>query len=116
MDLYEEITRLIAELDISVRQLRKSGTNRAEAERKYKIKLKEEALKLRAEKSMPVTLINQIIYGIKEVADLRFDRDVKEAVYQANLESINSTKLKLRILENQLNREYSNPKVGVGGN
>lgn len=34
--------------------------------------------------------------------------DVKEAVYQANQEAINSTKLKLRILENQLNREYNN--------
>lgn len=106
MDLYEEITRLVNELDISVKHLRKSGTELAEAEQKYKICLREEALKLRSEKNMPVTLINQIIYGVPEVARLRFDRDVKEAVYQANLESINSTKLKLRILENQLNREY----------
>lgn len=106
MDLFQEITRLTNELDISVRQLRKSGTDLADAERKYKICLRQEALKLRAEKNMPVTLINQIIYGVQEVANLRFDRDVKEAVYQANLESINSTKLKLRILENQLNREY----------
>jgi len=59
---------------------------------------------------MPVTLINQIIYGVQEVANLRFDRDVKEAIYQANLESINSTKLKLRILENQLNREWGQAK------
>ena len=106
MDLYEEITRLVNELDISVKHLRKSGTELAEAEQKYKICLREEALKLRSEKNMPVTLINQIIYGVPEEARLRFDRDVKEAVYQANLESINSTKLKLRILENQLNREY----------
>lgn len=106
MDLFQEITKLTNELDISVRQLRKSGTERAEAERKYKICLRQEALKLRAEENMPVTLINQIIYGIQEVANLRFDRDVKEAVYQANLEAINSTKLKLRILENQLNREW----------
>lgn len=105
MDLYEEITKLIGELDISVRQLRKSGTERAEAEKRYKICLRKEALKLKAE-GMAVTLINQIIYGIQEVADLRFDRDVKDAVYQANLEAINSTKLKLRILENQLNREW----------
>lgn len=110
MDLYEEITRLIKELDISVKQLRKSGTELAEAERKYKVCLRQEALKLRAEKNMPVTLINQIIYGVPEVANLRFDRDVKEAVYQANLEAINSTKLKLRILENQLDREWSNAK------
>ena len=110
MDLYQQIQQLIAELDISVKNLRKSGTEYAQAEKNYKIKLREEALKLRADEQMPVTLINQIIYGVPEVARLRFDRDVKEAVYQANQEAINSTKLKLRILENQLNREWSNAK------
>lgn len=110
MDLYEQIQTYIAQLDISVKQLRKSGTDLAEAEQKYKISLRQEALKLRAEKGMPVTLINQIIYGVPEVAKLRFDRDVKEAVYQANLESINSTKLKLRILENQFDREWGHAK------
>lgn len=110
MDLYEQIQTYIAQLDISVKQLRKSGTDLAEAEQKYKISLRQEALKLRAEKGMPVTLINQIIYGVPEVAKLRFDRDVKEALYQANLESINSTKLKLRILENQLDREWGHAK------
>ena len=110
MDLYQQIQQLIAELDISVKNLRKSGTEYAQAEQNYKIKLREEALKLRADEQMPVTLINQIIYGVPEVARLRFDRDVKEAVYQANQEAINSTKLKLRILENQLNREWSNAK------
>lgn len=109
MDLFEEITRLINELDISVRQLRKSGTERAEAERKYKICLKQEALKLR-EEGMPVTLIDKVIYGVREVADLRFDRDVKETVYQANLEAINSTKLKLRIVNEQYEREWGQAK------
>lgn len=102
MDLYEEIQKLIVELDISVKNLRKSGTEYAQAEQNYKITLRNEALKLRSDENMPVTLINQIIYGVPEVARLRFERDVKEAVYQANQEAINSTKLKLRILENQL--------------
>lgn len=110
MDLYEEISRLIKELDISVRQLRKSGTDYASAEQNYKIKLRQEALKLRADEQMPVTLINQVIYGVPEVAKLRFERDVKETVYEANKEAINSIKLKLRILEGQLNREWSNTK------
>lgn len=110
MDLYEEITRLTKELDTAVKMLRRTGTELAEAEKQYKICLRQEALKLRSEKNMPVTLINQIIYGVPEVANLRFDRDVKEAVYEANLESINSTKLKLRILENQLNREWGQAK------
>jgi len=113
MDLYEEITRLTRDLDVSVKQLRKSGTDLAQAEQKYKVCLRQEALKLRAEKNMAVTLINQIIYGVPEVAELRFDRDVKEAVYQANLEAINSIKLKLRILENQLNREWGQAGRGA---
>ena len=110
MDLYEEITKLTNQLDISVKQLRKSGTEYADAEQRYKITLREEALKLRAEENMPVTLINQIIYGVPEVARLRFERDVKEAVYEANKEAINSIKLKLRILEGQLQREWSTCK------
>ena len=57
---------------------------------------------------MPVTLIQQVVYGVPEVAEKRFKRDVKEAVYKANLESINSTKLQIRVIENQLQREYTN--------
>lgn len=111
MDLLEAIAKLTKELDISVKQLRKSGTERAEAERKYKICLKQEALKLR-EEGMPVTLIDKVIYGVREVADLRFDRDVKETIYQANLEAINSTKLKLRIVNEQYEREWGQAKNG----
>ena len=107
MDLYNELTQKIKELNISIKKLRETGTEYAEAERDYKITLRQEALKLRAEKGMPVTLIQQVVYGVPEVAEKRFKRDVKEAVYKANLESIASTKLQIRIIENQLQREYS---------
>jgi hypothetical protein len=105
MDLYEEITRLMAELTASIKKLRQNGANLAEAERDYKITLRKEALKLRAE-NMPVTLINNIIYGVPEVAEKRFKRDVEQANYDANKEHINITKLKLRVLEAQLSREW----------
>ena len=108
MDLYNELTQKIKELNISIKKLRETGTEYAEAERDYKITLRQEALKLRAEKGMPVTLIQQVVYGVPEVADKRFKRDVKEAIYKANLESINSTKLQIRVIENQLQREYTN--------
>lgn len=109
-DLYNELNQKIKELNISIQSLRKTGTEFAEAERDYKIKLREEALKLRAEKGMPVTLIQQVVYGVPEVANKRFIRDVKEAVYQANQEAINSTKLQIKVIENQLNREWGNSK------
>lgn len=105
MDLYEQIESLMAELTASIKQLRKNGEKLAETERDYKITLTTQALKLRAE-DMPVTLINTTIYGLKEVADKRFARDVAQATYDANKEHINVTKLKLRILENQLAREF----------
>lgn len=109
MDLYEQIERLMQELDASIRKLRTNGANLAEAERDYKITLRQEALRLRAD-DMPVTLINQVIYGVPAVAEKRFKRDVEQANYDANKEFINITKLKLRILEAQLGREY-----GVAG-
>lgn len=106
MDLYNDLQRKIEELNISIKSLRTTGTEFAEAERDYKIKLREEALKLRAEKGMAVTLINQVVYGVPEVASKRFNRDVKQAVYQANLEAINSIKLQIRVIEAQLQREW----------
>lgn len=110
IDLYNELQQKIKELNISIKKLRETGTEYAEAERDYKITLRNEALKLRAEKGMPVTLIQQVVYGVPEVAEKRFQRDVKEAVYRANQEAINSIKLQIRVIENQLSREWTNEK------
>lgn len=110
MDLINDIQMLMEELTLSIKKLRVTGQALAEAEREYKITLRQEALKLRVEKDMPVTLINQIIFGVPEVADKRFKRDIAETIYNTNQEHINATKLKLRLLESQLNREW-----GVSG-
>lgn len=107
MDLYNDIQQLMNELTTSIKLLRKNGNELASAERDYKVCLRQEALKLRSEQDMPVTLINQIIFGVPEVADKRFKRDVAETMYNTNQEHINVTKLKLRLLEAQLNREWS---------
>ena len=106
MDLYSEIEHLMAELTASIGKLRENGARLAEAEQDYKITLRQEALRLRAD-DMPVTLINQVIYGVPDVAKKRFKRDVEQANYDANKEHLNVTKLKLRIIEAQLEREWS---------
>jgi hypothetical protein len=111
LDLYEEITKLMQELTASIKKLRNNGAKLAEAERDYKLTLRQEALRLRAG-DMPVTLINNIIYGVPEVAAKRFKRDVEQANYDANKEHINITKLKLRILEAQLAREWGQAGKG----
>lgn len=108
MDLVNEIFKLQEELNASIGRLAENGKSLAQAERDYKITLRTEALKLRAEKGLPVTLIAQIIYGVPEVANLRFKRDIAETIYNTNQEHINATKLKMRILENQIQREWGN--------
>lgn len=106
MDLMEDLNIKIKELNTSIKSLRKTGTEYAEAERAYKVCLREHALRLRSEKDMPVTLIQQVVYGVPEVAEKRFVRDVSEAVYVANKEAIASIKLQIKIIENQINREF----------
>lgn len=105
-DLYQEIQQKTAQLDVSVKRLRKSGTEYAQAERDYKILLRSKCLELR-DSGMAIGLIDKTCYGIPEVAEARFKRDVAEAVYKANQESINSIKLQLRLIDAQLSREWS---------
>ena len=61
---------------------------------------------------MAIGMIDKTCYGIPSVAEARFRRDVAEAVYKANLESINSLKLQMRLIENQISREYENTGKG----
>ncbi len=110
MDLINDLNDLIIRLNQSIKLLKKYGTELADAEMQYKITLRQEALKLRAEKGMAVTLINQVVYGVPEVATKRYKRDVAEAMYQTAQEEINSIKLQMRIIESQINREWGNNK------
>lgn len=106
MDLMAQLNQLLKQLNASVKELRTTGTAYAQAEHDYKISVTKKALELRANGS-PVSLINTTIYGYADIAKLRFERDVAETVYKANLEAINSVKLQLRLIEGQLSREFA---------
>lgn len=110
-DLINELNELCEQLSVSGKKMARYGKELAEAEREYKIKLRQEALAMRA-KDMPVTLINQVIYGVPEVADLRFKRDVAETMYKTAQESINTLKLKIRVTDAQISREWQGAKNG----
>lgn len=105
--MFEEIMKRQRQMEQAVKLLRKTGEEFAAAERDYKVLLRQEALKLK-DSGMAVGLIEKTVYGIREVADARFKRDCAEAVYKANQESINTTKLTIKILMNQYDKEWSN--------
>ena len=105
IDLITDLQAKTKQLEASIRQLRKNGTEYAEAERDYKVLLRTECLKLRDE-GMAIGMIDKTAYGIPSVAEARFKRDVAEVVYKANQEAINSIKLQMRLIEGQIQREW----------
>ena len=94
-DLIQQLQKMDRQLRNSLKSLRENGTALAEAEREYKKTLAQECFKMKAQK-LPVTLIEKVCYGLENVADLRFKRDVAEACYKANQEAINVVKLEMR--------------------
>lgn len=104
--MFNEIMRHQRQMEQAVKMLRKTGEEYAKAERDYKVLLRQEALKLK-DSGMAVGLIEKTVYGVREVAEARFKRDCAEAIYKANQESINTTKLTIKILMNQYDKEWS---------
>ena len=106
MDLYNELNNLISKLDVSVKSLRKTGSEYAKAYTDYRVALAKELMILK-EKGYAITLAGDIARGKPEIAKLKFKEISTEAIYKANQEAINSTKLKIKIIQEQLNKEYS---------
>lgn len=105
MDLYNEIQEKCRLLDNSIKMLRKTGSDYAKAYTDYRVALAKELLILKDE-GYAITLAGDIARGKPDIAKLKFEEISKEAIYKANMESINVLKLQIKILENQLEREY----------
>ena len=107
MDLVNELNNLINKLDISVKSLRKTGSDYAKAYTEYRVALAKELMILK-EEGYAITLAGDIARGKPEIARLKFKEISSEAIYKANQEAINSTKLQIKIIQEQINKEWSN--------
>ena len=106
MDLMNELLSKQKELNISVKNLRHAGSDFAEAQKNYRIALAIVERQLRNE-GEPVSIVKDLARGEENVAELKKQMEDKLAIYRANMEAINSIKTEIRIIENQLNREFS---------
>lgn len=107
IELWQEIQEKQKMLDKAIKELAQNGYKLAECERDYKIAVNKKALELRSQ-DVPVTLINQVIYGYEDIAKLRFERDTAQVKYNANLEYINVLKIQVKLMSNQLDKEWGN--------
>lgn len=112
--MWEEIEKYLNFLEVAVTEMSKRSIDLAQKEYNYKTALSKRLLKLRAE-GQAVTLLSDIARGEKEIADLRLARDIAQGLYDSSKEAINMYKIRIRVLENQYSREYSNPRAGFGG-
>lgn len=105
MDLYNELQDKCRLLDNSIKTLRKTGRDYAKAYTDYRVALSKELVRLKDE-GYAITLAGDIARGKPEIAHLKFLEISTEAIYKANMESINVLKLQIKIIQEQLNKEY----------
>lgn len=104
-DLMEEMAAKVGLLDTALRKLGERGRMHAQTERDYRVALAQKIL-IERDKGTPVTIISDVCRGSAEIAAKKFERDCAETNYEAAKEAINTYKLQIRILENQIEREW----------
>lgn len=104
-DLMLDLQGKVQLLDKALQQLGKRGRDYAEAERDYRVALAKK-IAVERDKGTPVTIISDVCRGSQEIANAKFQRDTAEVVYKSALEAINVYKLQLKLLENQIDREF----------
>ena len=107
--MWQEIEQELKLLDAAVKALKPRGQKKSQTEHDYRVALSKRLLELRAA-GQPVTHLLEIAKGEPEIAQLRLERDIAESLYESAQEAINVQKLKIRVLENQLSREWGNTK------
>ena len=104
-DLINELNLHRGNLNLAIKELKTRGQAKAKAERDYRVALAGTILELRAEGN-PVTIINDLARGNKEIAELKMKRDIAESLYDSCYQAIYNYKLNIDIIQNQINATY----------
>ena len=104
-NLMDELWQKFKMLDAAIKELRSRGSAYDQAEQDYRVELAK-CILLEREKGTPVTIISDVCRGDRTIAGLKFNRDVADVVYKSALEAVNVYKLQIRILDEQIEREW----------
>ena len=100
----EELNNLLTS---ALSEYKKRGQDYAKAYRDYRVKIAQKLLELKAE-GMPVTISYDIARGDEEVAKAKEQEIITECLYKSCQEAINVYKLKIKILQSQIDNDYGN--------
>lgn len=105
MDLFLELEQKQAELDQAIRDLKVAGQNWAKADRDYRVLKAQAKFRLKSE-GCAVGMLEDGVFIDNGVADALQQRDLTDVLVTACKENINSIKIKIAIIREQLAREY----------
>lgn len=108
--LYQQLDELTGLLERELKTCRTSGCAYAENEAEYRKALRLAILKER-EKGTPVTLTSDLCRGLPDIAEKKRLRDCSEAIYKASQEAINVYKLRMKMINAQISREWNSGGV-----
>ena len=104
-DLMNALQNSINLLNVAQREFGGRGRAWAAAERDYRIALSKKML-IERDNGMPVSILSDVCRGSEEVAELKFKRDCAKVNYESVQEAVNVYKLQIKVLENQIEREW----------
>lgn len=107
--MWQQIEKNMMMLETAVTEMKERSKKLAEAEHRYRVALSQRLVELRAE-GQPVTHLGDIARGEKKIADLKLARDIAEGLFDSSKEAINMYKLKIKVLENEFEREWGATK------
>ena len=105
MEEIQKMQELNTYLTTALVEYKKRGTDYAKAYKNYRVLLSQELLKLKAE-GMPVTIAYDIARGTEKVATAKEQEIITECLYKSCQEAINTYKLQIKILQENINKDY----------
>lgn len=100
----EELNNLLTS---ALSEYKKRGQDYAKAYKNYRVKVAQKLLQLKAD-GMPVTISYDIARGDEEVANAKEQEIITECLYKSCQEAVNVYKLKIKILQAQIDNDYRN--------
>jgi len=108
-DIMNAIQSCTLTIDACIKDLRKRAYTKAQTEMDYRVALAQKLL-IERDKGLPATISNDVCRGQKEIAKLRFDRDIAKSMYDIVLQKVYASKAEYATLEKQYRLEFNNTK------
>ena len=107
MDLLQELWKINDLLTKALEQFKERGREYAKAQRDYRVLLKQTILKLRAD-GIATTILSDLARGDDDVAAAKEQEIITKTMLESCQEAINVYKIQLKLLQEQINKEYQN--------